>query len=132
MVSERPGTSNLRMNAVATAAICSRSDTEISSAGKARASPPEPQNGMARVEADRMRCMANLLVIGGMKISGEYLVRLSISQHRKQRRNIAMRSGRVKRRRCDAGELGVGYPGWGRLDAGPAKLGEGGEYRWRY
>jgi hypothetical protein len=73
IATERPGTSNLRINAVATAAICSCSDGEISSAGKARASAPEPQNGMARVEADRMRCMASLLVMGGMKISQEYL-----------------------------------------------------------
>src|SRR5580693_6324502 len=97
MATERPGTSNLRMNAVATAAICSRSDGETSSAGKARASATEPQNGMARVEADRMRCMANLLVTGGMKISREYLARWSISRHLDRRRNIAMPSGYVKR-----------------------------------
>src|SRR5260370_32829451 len=67
MATERPGTSYLHMNALATPAICSRSGPEISSSTGDPPHAPAPEIGIARTEAERMRFIATLLVTAGMK-----------------------------------------------------------------
>src|SRR5579872_2253963 len=96
MATERPGTSNLRMNAVATAAISSRSGAETSSSAGDLPHPDTPENGTASTEAERIRFIATLLVTSGMKRLPKQTQVDATSGDIESRGNITMRPSAVK------------------------------------